>query len=242
MVCALCRLPSKIVVSHIIPKFVYKPMRKGGEKRFHELSSCFSHSIHRQDGFKEKLLCEVCEGKFGDWERYASAVIQRILSSSFPSVDSFLTFDDLKYDDFKLFQLSVLWRASVSNIDIFNQVDLGSHEEVIRLMLFNCDPGSKLDYPALMRLTLFDSEPVTDIFLQPVCIRSVDSLSFRFVFMGISWAYLVNYDERFQLVVQPAIGEDGRLVVSSGNLLDIDCFRSFISSHDGLLGADKIRW
>ena len=58
----------------------------------------------------------------------------------------------VKYPAFK-FLLSILWRASVSSKPLFNQIQLGSHEEIIRRMNSNSyrinriivDPLSKGD-------------------------------------------------------------------------------------------------
>jgi hypothetical protein len=56
----------------------------------------------------------------------------------------------LEFKKFKLFQNSLLWRASVASGPMFSEVDLGSHEEKLRKMLLNSDPGDPYDYPCVL--------------------------------------------------------------------------------------------
>jgi hypothetical protein len=55
----------------------------------------------------------------------------------------FTEINGLDYAMFKLFHLSVLWRAGVSTREEFRNVKLGSHEDVIRQMLLRDDPGAR---------------------------------------------------------------------------------------------------
>jgi hypothetical protein len=65
-ICKLCNNPSKLVQSHIIPKFVFKWLEETsatGHVRF-------AQNVNRrvQDSFKENLLCRNCEDLFNSWE------------------------------------------------------------------------------------------------------------------------------------------------------------------------------
>lgn len=52
-----------------------------------------------------------------------------------------LLLTNLPYRPLKLFRLSLLWRMSVSSLREFALVKLGPHEERIRQMLLQDDPG-----------------------------------------------------------------------------------------------------
>src|SRR4051794_1511341 len=56
------------------------------------------------------------------------------------------------YTSFKLLLLSILWRASVAKRSEYRAVALGSHEESIRLMLLERNPGPQLLYPCVLTL------------------------------------------------------------------------------------------
>ncbi len=70
------------------------------------------------------------------------------------------------YATFKLFHLSVLFRASVSSLSTFQEVNLGAlHEERIRQMLLNEDPGKDWEYPILGFAVLNKIMSKSDLFL-----------------------------------------------------------------------------
>ena len=71
--CALCKKNTKLEKSHIIPKFIYKWLKKTsatGHLRFGQ-----NPNRRVQDGFKEYLLCGDCEDLFNEWETEFAANI-----------------------------------------------------------------------------------------------------------------------------------------------------------------------
>lgn len=133
--CALCEKEvDSLCNSHIFPEFLYAYAYDDKHR---------AHGIHGrgikylQNGFKEKMLCNKCEGILSKYEKYFKEDF--FSKNTFPdvivgesvavSVDDPLTF--------KLFHLANLFRASVSKDPTFKDVDLGSHLPVIRDMLIN---------------------------------------------------------------------------------------------------------
>jgi hypothetical protein len=101
---------------------------------------------------------------------------------------------DLDYRSFKLFHLSVLWRASVSTRDEFRLVNLGPYEEKLRTRLLASDPGDPEDF-AIMATALVD--PRTGlleraIYLEPERVRRRHGSVYIFTFSGFSWFYLTG--------------------------------------------------
>src|SRR3546814_10391424 len=83
-----------------------------------------------QKGVREQLLCRDCEQKFSKLERYASLVLQ----GGAPGMDgqrngSTVPVTGIDYAQFKLFRLSLLWRAGVATGRNLERVPLGPHEE-----------------------------------------------------------------------------------------------------------------
>jgi len=104
-----------------------------------------------QKGWRERLLCRSCEGRFSQWEHWFAAFWKG-------APDSTLNNDPLgggqiyarngvEYGPFKLFHLSVLWRASVASREEFGTVSLGPYEEKLRRLLLAGDPGPDDHFP-----------------------------------------------------------------------------------------------
>ena len=148
--CALCHRRQKLRDSHIIPEFLYTSLYDD-KHRFHEMSVIpeQNNSLH-QKGVREPLLCAECEGLFSEWERYASLVLKGGVELSYRREGSLIYIGGLDYAKFRLFQLSVLWRAGVSSLPFFDAVGLGKHAEILRQLLLRGDPGRPFRYGCLM--------------------------------------------------------------------------------------------
>src|ERR1017187_7394954 len=173
MKCRLCHKEGDLRVSHIIPEF----FRRGGGEYYPtgqgDHLQPFTQPLHatpgmrfdrkqkgfweRQHGQVEYLLCDHCEQKLSVLEDY---VKKFFYGKSHPirlqlplKEDPFFKAD---YRKMKLFQLSLLWRASVAKGSFFSTVQLtDKHRDKLRQMLLEGDPGSEHRYPCgLSRLTL----------------------------------------------------------------------------------------
>jgi hypothetical protein len=110
--------------------------------------------------YQRPLLCYDCEKLISVWENYAEKVLNGSTHLKMPVVKN--TADDLiqsvtgiHYQQFKLFLLSIVWRASVTNQSFFSAVDLGKqHEDRIGQMLLSSTPGTEDDYPVTLILPM----------------------------------------------------------------------------------------
>ena len=143
MNCALCGIDAQLQDSHIIPEFAFKTAYD--DKHRCRVLSTYSRRPRpfEQKGVREPLLCAECETRLSRYEHYASQVIDggvpsrvRDLRASHNCIDVF----DLDYTKFKLFGLSVLWRAGVAKHSMFSRVRLGRHEPILRDMIMQGDP------------------------------------------------------------------------------------------------------
>lgn len=99
---------------------------------------------------------------------------------------------DLNYKIFKLFLLSVLWRASVSRDQFFSKVELGPHESRIRTFLkMGSDPTSE-EYSAILILPL--GQPFANVMLRPWRSR-IDGVWFYHLYFP-NVIVLVKVDQR----------------------------------------------
>jgi len=100
-------------------------------------------------GWKERLLCSDCEQHIALFDNYAAKFFAS--TASWEAVEAeditFYKVHEYDYQLLKLFILSVVWRAAVSNIEAFTQVSLApQHQERLCQMLVCKDPGGKYDY------------------------------------------------------------------------------------------------
>lgn len=100
--CKLCREPSELLESHIIPRFVFAWMKRTSSTGF--LRNGRNPNQRQQDGLKTYLLCAACESRLNAWETPFAAHV-------------FLPFHEqeqivLPYDDWLLkLCVSVSWRV-----------------------------------------------------------------------------------------------------------------------------------
>lgn len=148
--CARCLEEKKLVKSHIVPEFVHKPVysTKGNEKGKAKRVTFAGDVRDVKKGEVEHLLCEECEGILSVYESYAAPIVRRIYDTS--SNLGAEVRENVDYQKFKLFQLSILWRAAVATNKWFREVDLGDHKEILRRMLYEENPGSQSDYGCVM--------------------------------------------------------------------------------------------
>ena len=195
--CKLCGVVTKLHNSHIIPNFFYKRMEdeKGNRNRY----LAFGRHVkmhHRQGGTKEKLLCVDCEREFSVYEKYVREVLYGgfVQDIKIEQINKrMIKVNNVDYNKMKLFQLSILWRASVSNHDFFSGVNLGPHEDRIHDMLINKNPGKADDYPCLI-LRIIDDKKKTlgDMIIDPTWNKYENHKSYQFIFGCFAWIYFVS--------------------------------------------------
>ena len=100
--------------------------------------------------YDSTIVTEKGERVFSGWDNYAHQLLVADRDELSEVRDGgevlCLRAPQYRYDQLKLFVLSVLWRASVSGQPYFAKVRLGPHEEPIRQALLAGDPGDERFY------------------------------------------------------------------------------------------------
>jgi len=143
----------------------------------------------KQSGIKEPMLCAGCEGWFSQYENYFRAFFYGKNPTPFKKIpvgapvdfSSFAGLDPdilgvnavkLDYTQFKLFVLSLVWRASVAKGNFFEKVSLGpQHEARLAAMLNAEDPGWDDQYSILMVDLQHAEYGLEDFIQEPDCVR-----------------------------------------------------------------------
>jgi hypothetical protein len=209
--CKLCQNPDPLRQSHIIPEFFYKPIydlkhrfpvRKGGR---------IVKGRALQKGIREKLLCGTCERKLSVYEKYIREVLFGGSAIAIRQENEKLVITGLDYQRVRIFFLSLIWRMSVATSHrMWQNVDLGRHEEKIRRMILAEDPGEPWEYGFLCILPMFDGKFIEEWILEPDIVQTDRSRIYRMVVGGCIYLFHVS-----DMHLRPEVEE--RLVQKDGS-------------------------
>lgn len=224
--CRLCLEQSKLCNSHVIPEFCFKPTY---DEKHRAIESKLTAKGTRfiQKGYREYLFCGVCEQKFNKYETYFSKLW---FQGDFPQkvCGKMYTLQGIDYTNFKLFHLSILFRASVSSLHQFFAVNLGNNEEIIRKMILDEAPGDENTFPLMSQL-LFDPEDMSVVFgiiVQPEGTRIDGHHVYSFVFAGCNWVYCASKICPENLI-PPVLSRNGKLHLDCASVYDHPRIREF---------------
>lgn len=170
--------------------------------------------------YEPDILCQNCDNIIiGQSENYAN----KIFYGGKFSKDEDISFykekqndlllycvSGINYKKFKLFLLSILWRASISQRELFKFVSLGPYEEKIREMLINNDPGEEKEFPCI--ISKIPDEIPCGLISQPTRSRNKGTI-YNFIINGFYYMYCISGD-RF-----PSWGNE--ITVTRKNILKI---------------------
>ena len=147
-------------------------------------------------GLREALLCADCECLIGRYETYFSCLWYGAhgFPSEVPLGVSKVMKSGLDYAQFKLFHLSILWRASVSTLQEFSGVALGPHEEQFRKIILSGHPGEPEEYrlAASVLLRPDSLEVHGGVIGVPARARHAGGLIYSSVYAGCIWHCFVS--------------------------------------------------
>src|ERR1700733_10963482 len=161
--CKLCLVEKKLIKkSHIYPEFFYTDLY--GDDHSMVLAHMTRRTVMRRPlgEYEANILCRECESLLSRYESYGKGVLYGGMEGyhrrqgatkqylRMPAGANLLQINGLDYKRFKLFLLSIVWRASISKREVFSRVSLGEHEERIRQMLITENPRESNVYPCVV--------------------------------------------------------------------------------------------
>jgi hypothetical protein len=208
MNCKLCGTDAKLVKAHIVPEAFFRAMM--GEPGEGALLISNNKSVHPRRSpigvYDRELVCGPCEVGFGNYDDYGQQVLLTETFARTPvhhgkrALGSLL--DGVEYRRFKLFALSVLWRAEVSSHPYYRHIQLGPHFQKLQDMVRRGDPGEPNDFAVCLCEYI---SPYGPILWSPFLTR-IDGIRFCSIPMG-KYAVLVKVDKRgiedWELHLQP---------------------------------------
>jgi len=220
MPCKLCHQECELCDSHVIPEFLYSALYDE-EHKYYVVSNIHGKSARPfQKGLRERLLCAACETRFSRWETYAANVLYNRDKARCQKVNDTILVDGLDYAQFKLFLLSLIWRAGVSSLPVFQQTDLGPHEETLRQMLFEGDPGSFDRYGCLVFAITLDGQPLAGTIYGPQPCSIDTHRCYRLLVRAFLFIYFISSHRPDDVALNEFLTEEGRLRIPVKKLQD----------------------
>ena len=171
--CKLCREVRPLRRSHISPQFITDWLRKSSLTG--KLRGILKPNLRLQDTFKEKMLCDDCEGLFSRYEKqFAEKIFKPVLDSYMPSV--------IPDEAILNFIISLSWRALILDMgkDVWksetHQAAAHKAEENWREYLLG-KKTLQINQHHMMMLRLMEGAPViagTDVDINWYFFRGVD--------------------------------------------------------------------
>ncbi len=191
--CRLCGESKVLRRSHIIPEFLYAKLYDDLHRML-GISTKPSAKIELpQKGLRERLLCDSCESLLSGYETYAVDALSNPTVEGLSGGRGLVSLEGIDYSRYKIFQLSVLWRASISSLDFFTKVNLGEkHEKMIRGMIYSGTAGPLWRYGCMVFFLSSEESVVEQIIMQPEHFKFGKHHMYRFVLGGMVWVYIVS--------------------------------------------------
>ncbi len=186
IVCKLTGKSGRAVKAHIVPKAFYElpPQSEGPTRLLTNTPGQYPTKIP-VGIYDDAIVTSEGELLFGPWDDYACKVLLNRFKEFTPIYKNRLLkgwqLEDVEYERFKLFGLSVLWRAHASTQRAFQRVNLGVHEPKIRDLLIRADPAKAEDYSVCFMRWIDDD--FVPFFMDPFWKRD-DGVKFYRVYCG----------------------------------------------------------
>lgn len=162
-ICKLCNEEKDLIKrSHIWPDFMYKGM-EDDKGRFYVINSDnpYKHKTVQSGAYERGIFCAECDNvRLGKLERYASNNLFRkaylVEGIEFKQVAiqgglQVIHCENVDYVQFKLFLLSLLWRASISTEHLFENFKLSEgEEEFLRKSIYDQAVVAEETFPCIL--------------------------------------------------------------------------------------------
>jgi len=222
MACKLCLKDKELIrKSHIIPDFMYDGLYDE-KHRFHEVTvtkdkDIITEGFRQTGGYEGEILCQSCDNEvLGKLESYARGVLYGGAPKKLQNVRddkgmNYTLCEEIGYTKFKLFLLSLLWRASISSLPIFKNVSLGPHEDRMRQMILDSNPDEPMKYPCVLASYRNLKEAPFQFIGQPGLVKGSDGFKYLFMIGGVLYIFYVSHHNIPDWVHNCVINKKGEL-------------------------------
>ena len=227
MKCKLCNLDKELRNSHIISEAFYSGLYDSKHRALPiQLENKKLDII--QKGIREELLCSDCEVKISRWEDTLKRDLVDFgkLESNFLEITKvnkgFIKVEGIRYNEFKLGVLSILWRMSLSSHEYFKSYNLGPYEEKIRLLLLHEDAQREDQYAICVSRYELDDHFYSELLLGfPSGRFDRNFIVQKFIIWGHCFTIFVNDRKIPPVNINVFLRETGSLFIDIRSLVDL---------------------
>jgi len=230
--CKYCNKVKPLVKSHIIPRSFFEIKdfcRKAPKKSLSLLSDSEDvEPIKRPIGIYDvHLFCKECENKFMKYDDYAFKLLIEKRESRTTMKDEMgqvvgQYYDHFDYKRLKLFFMSLLLRAGLSDDFFFQYVNLGPFAEVLKDAIDSEDAKGPDDFAVFLAYyAQIKRGPV----IFPPAIKRIDGVNFYFFHLGRVIFYIKVDRRSTPTTLKPVIlNPEGKLFFLEFDLRDSNAF------------------
>lgn len=228
-ICRLCKEEKKLCHSHIIPEFFYKNIYDH-YGRFYEISIDEDSRVNfEQKGAREYLFCEDCEQHLNKNERYVNQFFFGGKEIDMTIYDEYAVVHNADYKKFKLLQLSILWRASITSHSFFRHIDLGEEvEEQIQEMILDEEPGDPSYFGCNINMIKLPNGLDANFFTSPDIVKKDDKLAYRFVFSNMVWIFFDPESKIDESIEETFIKPNGKIIINQMEFQQLPFLTEFV--------------
>lgn len=215
--CRLCHKQRKLCRSHIIPEFCYKSLYDEKHRAIAINPKDSTDTGYIQKGLRSNILCEDCEQLINDnYEKpFKQYWYDRDVLGQLEAGPDSILLTNIPYGPFKLFHLSIMFRASVSDHFNFGEIRLGPHEDAIRRMLLDNEPLDDQTYPIMCGAVEGKKGEIwTDLIGPGRRLRAeFGHRTYLVTFAGAQWFYFITSHQSQAIRREMCLQSDGRMPV-----------------------------
>jgi hypothetical protein len=147
MVCRFCGVERALIKAHIVPEAFFRALHDGsGVPQLHTNTPGAYPKRAPVGVYDKSILCRECDNRFSPWDNHAQQVLLRDFAETLAIFHEGTKIgwriDRFDYRLFRLFFISLLWRASISTHQYYRRVSVGPFENKLRQMITDREPGA----------------------------------------------------------------------------------------------------
>lgn len=233
--CKLCLQSSILQDSHIIPDcfFRYTKEKTDKTKNGKHIRADLLANKWAQESFDEPLMCRSCEQRFANgFENYIADIFLRNpnnVNVKCTKNSNEVTFENLNYDKLKLFQMSLIWRASLSSSPFYAHVNLSNEDQEFLRENLDMEIAIEEDqFPCVIERLFFSPNSgnmsrsdLTESKKLIIAPKTTTIFGFKyvtFVFGGWSWRFYTKRPKGHRLPQSQIADMSGKLSCSIKNI------------------------
>ncbi|MCZ8022454.1 MAG: hypothetical protein O9294_11870 [Cytophagales bacterium] len=169
---------------------------------------------------EEYIFCNICDNEIlSSYERYAANHFYNLdfrgENVNFRQIVNehgigLIQCENIDYANFKIFLLSLLWRASITTNPLFQNFKLPQAiEEELRIAILNNDPLTELEFPCLLFTHQNNEQVATDL----VFVKAIQDDKAIFYINQFIYTFYLNKMTIDPIIHITALNKQGRMAV-----------------------------